>query len=91
MCPEAERHHTFLVRLVDRSEFFRELCFGDVWPGGVEDVNDELFSCQKTICDEFACADSYWCAVGLKVRRVIRIDSTQSIRFPLRFRSLFPM
>lgn len=88
MCPETERNDTVLVRFVDGSELLRELGFGDIWPGRVEDVDHELFTGQETVGDEFSCADGYGCVVGLEREQVsILIHIAASISFLLRFLS----
>ena len=53
-CPEAEGDYAALVSLVDLCKALAELRLGDVWAVGVEDIDDELTPCEKTVRDELA-------------------------------------
>ena len=68
VCPETEGDDTVLVRLVDARELLRDLALGDVWPRGVEDVNDELAAGQEPVGDEFAGANGNGCRGVLEER-----------------------
>jgi hypothetical protein len=68
MCPKTESHDTVLVSLVGSRKLFGEVSLGDISAAGVEDVDDELAACQKSVGDELACSQGNRCSVGLDKR-----------------------
>jgi len=61
LCPETKGDDTVLVGLVESGEFLRQVCLGDVWTRGMQDVNDELTAGQEAVGDEFASAQGNGC------------------------------
>jgi hypothetical protein len=59
VCAEAEGDDTFLVGFVQGGQSFGEFDFRDVGARWVKDIENKLSSRQKTICEEFACAEGY--------------------------------
>ncbi len=55
MCPKTESNNTVFISLVERGEFFGEICLRDIRTAGMQNVNDELAARQQTVGDELAC------------------------------------
>jgi len=58
---EAKSHNAVLFCLVEGSELLGQIRPGDVWPRGVEDINDELTAGKEAVGDELASTNSDWC------------------------------
>jgi len=61
LCPEAKGDDTAFVGLVEGCEFLGQVCLGDVWTRGMEDIDDKLATGQETVGDEFAGAQGNGC------------------------------
>ena len=79
MCPEAERHDTGGVGLVDACELFGEIGLGNVGAVGVENVDDELTAGQQPVRDELARPDRDGCRV-VSLERQSAFSGRASVR-----------
>ena len=70
---ETECLDSLLGSFVERCKTGADFIFGEIGFGGVENVDDKLFAVEKTVCDEFAGAES-----GTFVRLTVSISTRRT-------------